>query len=324
MRFSVYLDLGLWAYIAQGAICRTQKYDSKVKCVMPVRWLRKQAREALAKEATVDLNKKDGEFALRNYLSFLFASGTLSAELLSKLAWLITQAGGKGVDDLATPQDIKGRNVARMIQGKLGAKFVGDFMLLKISVPICISDTKKKAQVNGIYVLPIYEVIGRTFRAKMETYMQHAFDPDLLCANFYGHETVQMYGASKCFPLRIFIDFAKLYNKETTLNIFISCLHDTERIPFGSFKKRLFCKCGCRGAHTFQVIMDCLAWMCRVCAEGRWPAKNYYGKPWAEGSWRKDMAGKDLFCGNHGVVCEIALDLDILLNLWQLEIEEGM
>ena len=92
------------------------------------------------------------------------------------------------------------------------------------------------------------------------------FQPDLLCDNFYSHDTVLAHGAGKCFPLRLFMDWARLDNKQAVLNISMSSLFLPTRAPFGSYHKRIFCKCGCRGAHTLQPILDAVAWVFRVLA----------------------------------------------------------
>ena len=113
--------------------------------------------------------------------------------------------------------------------------------------------------------------------------MKHMELPDLLCDNFYTHEKVIEYGAHNCFPVRLFIDFGRLDR---------------------------FCKCGCRGAHTFQVIMDAIAWMFRVMDSGKWPAASYYNQAWAPDSWRSQKAGDDLFAGKHAILAEVGGDLD--------------
>ena len=49
--------------------------------------------------------------------------------------------------------------------------------------------------------------------------MMHADDSKLLCDNFYKHETVLQNGSEACFPIRLFVDGAKLDEGATTLNI---------------------------------------------------------------------------------------------------------
>ena len=148
------------------------------------------------------------------------------------------------------------------------------------------------------------------FDKKKNQYMKHIEQADQLCDNFYTHEQVLEYGADKCFPVRLFIDYGKLDKNQSTLNIYTCSLFDNERIPAGSYHKRLFCKCGCRGAHTFQVIMDAIAWMFRVMDFGVWPATDYYNQAWPRDSWRSLRAGDDLFAGNHVILVKVGGDLD--------------
>ena len=63
-------------------------------------------------------------------------------------------------------------------------------------------------------------------------------------------------------------------------------------------------------SHAASVIMDAVAWICRVLATGLWPEADYDGTPWPEHSWRRMMAGKPLFAGARGVLSEVGGDLD--------------
>ena len=239
----------------------------------------------------------------------MFASGLMTAGALTNLAMMITRAGGQGLEDLAKDPTSLGRNAARFLQTRVGIKAIITHLLLHIQVPL---QTKRgiKASRQPLPILPIYEVFAAMFDEKKKQYMKHLEQPDLLCDNFYTHEKVLEYGAHKCFPVRLFIDFGRFDRFQSTLNIYVCSLFDYERIPVGSYHKRLFCKCGCRGAHTFQVIMDAIAWMFRVMDAGEWPALDYYNQEWAPDSWRKQKAGDPLFDGKHAILVEVGGDLD--------------
>ena len=97
---------------------------------MPIRQLRRDACRALAGSSHAD-----GPGALRQHLVGLFASGSLSAQALTKLAWFITRAGGSGVADLARDPDSIGRNAARHLKERLGMNDIADNFLLYAAVP---------------------------------------------------------------------------------------------------------------------------------------------------------------------------------------------
>ena len=97
---------------------------------MPIRQLRRDACRALAGSSHAD-----GPDALRQHLVGLFASGSLSAQALTKLAWFITRGGGSGVADLARDPDSIGRNAARHLKERLGMNDIADNFLLYVAVP---------------------------------------------------------------------------------------------------------------------------------------------------------------------------------------------
>ena len=66
--------------------------------------------------------------------------------------------------------------------------------------------------------VPFYEVFARQFRKDGDSFMKHVNDRTLLCDNFYNHETVLAHGPEACFPVRLFVDYAKLDNQVSTLN----------------------------------------------------------------------------------------------------------
>eukprot|EP00959_Pyramimonas_sp_CCMP1952_P467383 9491513-Pyramimonas_sp.AAC.1 len=82
--------------------------------------------------------------------------------------------------------------------------------------------------------------------------------------------------------------------------VFVSTLHQDERIMVGQYHSRVLCRCGCRGSHTAQAILDKIAYDFRVAAGGAWPDADSTGVPWPEGSWRSRMSGRPLFPSQFG------------------------
>ena len=96
--------------------------------------------------------------------------------------------------------------------------------------------------------------------------------------------------------------------------VFVSNLHQDRRILVGQYHYRMMCRCGCRGTHTIQCILEKIAWDFRVAATGIWPSVDASGKPWPEESWRRAVAGKPMFRSRMGnckaALVEVAADLD--------------
>ena len=202
---------------------------NKKKKIVTIRQLRALAKNAIRNGINPLIKEvEQGPTEMRSYILAMFASGGISAVALSNLAWYITRAGGKGVEDLANDPEKVNNNKSRFINHKLGMDCIEENLLLNIAVPLRVKG--KEAVRKHLPILPVYEVFARRFRKHEDQYMKHVGQPDLLCDNFHEHETVLEKGAENCFPLRAFIDFAKIYKRETTMNIFISCLHVPGRV----------------------------------------------------------------------------------------------
>jgi len=84
-----------------------------------------------------------------------------------------------------------------------------------------------------------------------------------------------------------------------------------------ALRKRLFCRCGCRGWHTIFPVLLSLRWSLASLAEGIWPLHRHDGAPFnATDGWRSTLAGApmkmvccliqikgdwDEFCGHLGL-----------------------
>eukprot|EP00929_Paragymnodinium_shiwhaense_P000878 TRINITY_DN101083_c0_g1_i1.p1 TRINITY_DN101083_c0_g1~~TRINITY_DN101083_c0_g1_i1.p1 ORF type:complete len:691 (+),score=49.20 TRINITY_DN101083_c0_g1_i1:78-2150(+) len=252
-----------------------------------------------------------GSKRLRLHMLGLYTAGTMPATSIGILCHHITEAGGAGVADMAVdPATAHAhRNAARTLSRATDLDFVEDSLLMPVVIPLH-NKRKNKTIPSTTYVVPFYEVLHREIEHDEALYMHHRANPDALSRCFYEHTEVQDKGSDRCFPLRLFIDFARLDNKWSKLNIYVSCVHAQLRIPFACLRKAEICRCGCRGAHTIQPLMSILAWCFRVSATGVWPVTGYDGHAWPPASWRASKAGQRMARGLHGILSEVSCDLD--------------
>ena len=165
---------------------------------------------------------------------------------LGVLAFKICNAGGNGVSDLACQPNAT-HNAARKVANAFGLADIESSMLLDVTVPLFCKGRKRGVK-QQMSILPFYEHLHQYFLKDERPFMKHIETPDLLCDNFYTHEVVQRLGPERCFPLRLSFDFGKLNNKNSTLNVYVSCLHVEKRFPVQCLPKSWLCRCGCRGA----------------------------------------------------------------------------
>ena len=246
---------------------------------------------------------------LRCFLIGLYTSGLMSNRILVVLCWHITNAGAVGVNDLGSDPATLHRNASRVLSDALGLQTIAQNCLMEFVLPMR-SNVLRKTQNGTIWMVPFFEVFALQFQRNRAEFMKHLAQPGLLCNNFYEHALVKTHGASRCFPVRLFFDYGRLDNKVSTLNVFVSCPHIGKRIPVVSVHGPTICRCGCRGAHTVQPIFDIIAWMFRVMARGRRPARDYCRKAWPADSRRAAVANTELFNGHIGVLDEVSGDLD--------------
>ena len=158
---------------------------------------------------------------LRNMLVNLFLDGALTSSMLVELSLKITRTGGVGVEDFARDLQHK-KNSYKVVDNVIGRHIIKQECLIYPVIPQNVRRGKKAKRVR-LAMLPFYEVMSREFKKHTAEYMVHASDPTLLCDNFHRHLVVQEHGSARCLPIRLFVDYAKLDNQVSTLNIAKLC-----------------------------------------------------------------------------------------------------
>ena len=80
-------------------------------------------------------NKKDGH-TLRAFLRQIWAAGVLSGTMITKLAFYISNAGGRGVSDFAVDPTVPKTNKARTVERAFHLKLIEDNLLLQVPLPL--------------------------------------------------------------------------------------------------------------------------------------------------------------------------------------------
>ncbi len=151
----------------------------------------------------------------------MYLAGRLTAKLLLELCTLITQAGGIGVRDLA--RELRhGKNAARCVAQRVGIDTIKRECLVYYPIPQH-ARKGKPTKILPLPIIPFHEALSRSFAKKPEEFLKHVQHPECLAPNFYKHPSVIKYGADRCIPLRLFIDYAKLDQAVSTLNVLQLC-----------------------------------------------------------------------------------------------------
>ena len=94
-------------------------------------------------------------------------------------------------------------------------------------------------------------------------------------------------------PLTLFIDALPYSLTDSVIAIWVTCLVTEMRALIALVRRRISCRCGCRGWCTFYPIMTYLKYCFQHLAKGIWPHARHDNLPWCEqDSHRASMAGR--------------------------------
>ena len=81
-------------------------------------------------------------------------------------------------------------------------------------------------------------------------------------------------------PLALYADAMPCSQTDSVLGFWLVNLVTQRRYLAVALKKRLCCKCGCKGWCTFHAVFEWMAWSIRALAAGRYPLHRHIGEAW--------------------------------------------
>eukprot|EP00959_Pyramimonas_sp_CCMP1952_P019166 405145-Pyramimonas_sp.AAC.1 len=133
------------------------------------------------------------------------------------LAHLISRAGGQGVSDIGRDL-VHSRNSSRALKRTLGFDIVSKECLMWVQCPTQ-TKTRKRAHLEPVAFLPIFEVLSQLFQKEGYDMLAHRSNRRLLCKSFWDNKIVQQYGGANVIPLRLFLDYARIDGHASALNM---------------------------------------------------------------------------------------------------------
>lgn len=112
---------------------------------------------------------------------------------------------------------------------------------------------------------------------------------------YYEHPVVRN-TSDDVLPVAIYIDGVAYSQSDTVLGFWLVNLITGARHVMALVRKRIVCKCGCRGWDTYFPVLVWLKWSVSCLAEGRFPTSRHDGSPWTDHDnlWRADFSGQRL------------------------------
>jgi len=125
--------------------------------------------------------------------------------------------------------------------------------------------------------------------------------------SYKDHVVVASHRDEQIVPLGLYMDGVPYSITDSVVAISFINLLTQARHYMCIVRKRLCCRCGCRGWCTWHAVLSFVAWCIRACAAGFFPPERHDGLPWTErDGHRASLAGKRL--GFRGAVCQLRGD----------------
>ena len=186
-------------------------------------------------------------------------------------------------------------NYSRRLDPLLGFKRA-NASLYELEAPGHSKNTLSRVTIS-IPVIPPHEAFdddvvgGASFRPKLAEMLDGPMPP-----TYTDHPAVQ--GAVEdelVVPLALYADAVPYSNTDSVLGFWVVNLVTEKRYLCAALRKRLCCKCGCKGWCTFWAVFDWLAWSFKAITDRSYPAQRHDGKPWTpQDTMRQSRAGQPL------------------------------
>ena len=137
---------------------------------------------------------------------------------------------------------------------------------------------------------PVQEIVEEELRTDktLSIRLQEAIDSRSLPPCYDTHPVVLKYG--RAHPYALYIDAVPYSQCDSIVGFWLINLITLHRHLIIGVRKRIVCRCGCRGHCTFYPIMVFLQWGFRAIAAGELPATRHDGSPVTE-DWRVAAVG---------------------------------
>jgi len=223
----------------------------------------------------------------------MYYDGSLSAEKVCTLCYM---AHLGGMDDRVgkfglKPESSSG-HYARKLDKLLGLPELKDSLY---HLPVAgIRKFDSQRATYSMPVLPIHELFDEECAQgpNMLFKLQEAKDEGSLPPNFDDHPVVQKHGGN-CIPISLYFDSVAYTQTDSVLGMWLQNMLTHKKSLFCVFRKRLTCRCGCRGWYSNHPVLTFIKWCLFCLANGEYPSSRHCGADWEfSDKHRKVLSGK--------------------------------
>ena len=151
----------------------------------------------------------------------------------------------------------------------------------------------------NVPVNPAHEQLALELKAdpSVQLKLWEAVHEDKLPPSYHSHPVVLSARAAGklALPLALFLDGVPYSHTDGVLGVWLLNIVSGKRHLVVVLRKRIICKCGCRGWCSYDALFRMLHWMFDCMATAKFPTQRHDGCPWrAEDIERATLAGHDM------------------------------
>ena len=182
---------------------------------------------------------------------------------------------------LGLPPDAPSGHYQRKLNNHVGRASTSRSLYL-VRTP-CYQKSCLARSVREMPVLLPHELLARDTDACLRTRLREAREDNELPPCYFDHPVVRRFDApdDPVLPLCLFMDGVPYSHVDSVIGVWVENYITGRRYLLAALRKRLLCKCGCRGWCSVFPIFQVLSWSFRCLADKLHPTSRHDGSPWA-------------------------------------------
>ena len=225
----------------------------------------------------------------------MYLSSAISARTFCVLCYWAGLAGMPDVSQYGMHPNTASGNYKKFLDKAVGAK---DFQNMLYELPVVgLRKHDLSRASHMLKVLPPHELINEELSndPSVDMRLSEATEEKNLPAAYFSHPVVVQNPHDNVVPLSLYMDGVPYSHTDGVIGFWIINMLSGVRHLCAIVRKRVACKCGCRGWCASFPVYQWLSWSLRALAEGVFPSSRHDGSEWtAQDAPRRAKAGTPL------------------------------
>ena len=145
--------------------------------------------------------------------------------------------------------------------------------------------------VHAMQCVPVHEALESTMVDDMPRRLAYAKAHSGLPRSYYDDPIVERYPGTDVYPFALYIDGVPYSNTDSVVGVWCANTLSNQRSLVATVRKRILCRCGCKGWCTYYALFDWIAWGMEAASNGRYPNARHDGTRF-DNQWDRDRSGK--------------------------------